>query len=153
MKQSLRKTPSRLHLVYKYGEDADRLVGRNFTLDAQQRLLTLGIDLTPNFHTRNKNAANYLDAISFSNNHHKLKSLQCTDNLLRSRLIRAWEQVEHPEMRMCLDLGPRGQFLYAVLPHSLLMGGIQLDVQEVLDEVAPAGAAWPGHHHSTRNHA
>ena len=153
MKQSLRKTPSRLHLAYKYGDDADSLVGRNFTLDAQERLMTLSIDLTPNFHTRNKNAVNYLDAVSLSNNHHKLKFLQCMDNLLRSRLIRAWEQVERAEMRMCLDLGPRGQYLYAVLPHSLLMGGIQLDVQEVLDDLASPGAPWPGHHHSTRNHA
>lgn len=154
MKQSLRKTPSHLHLAYKYGEGSDGLVGRNFTLDAEQKLLTLGIDLTPNFHTRNKTAPSYLDAMNLSHNHHKLKFLQCSDNLLRARLIRAWERVEHPEMRMCLDLGQHGHYLYAVLPHSLFMGGIQLDVQAVLDEEASTGgAAWSAHHHGARSHA
>ncbi len=37
---------------------------------------------------------------------------------------------------MCLDLGERGRFLYLVLPHSLFMGGVQLDVQQVLDNAA-----------------
>ncbi|MBI2769515.1 MAG: hypothetical protein HYX47_07825 [Burkholderiales bacterium] len=152
MKQALRKTPSHLHLAYKYGEGGDSLVGRNFMLHSHDRQLTLAIDLTPNFHTRNKNASNYLDAINLSQNHHKLKFLQCSDNLLRSRLIRAWELVEHPELRMCLDLGPRGHFLYAVLPHSLFMGGIQLDVQEVLDEEAIAATPFTAHHHASRNH-
>ena len=32
MKQSLRKTPSHLHLAYKYGEASDSLTGRNFML-------------------------------------------------------------------------------------------------------------------------
>lgn len=133
MKQSLRKTPSHLHLAYRYGEAADGLMGRHFTLEVEGRVLTLGIDLTPNFHTRNKAASAYLDAINLARNHHKLRHLQCGDNLLRSRLIRAWEQVPQPQLRMCLDLGPRGRFLYAVQPHSLFMGGIQLDVEAVLE--------------------
>ena len=54
MKYSLRKTPSHLHLAYKYGEASDGLMGRNFVLETQERVLTLSIDLTPNFHTRNK---------------------------------------------------------------------------------------------------
>lgn len=153
MKQSLRKTPSHLHLNYKYGEEGDSLVGRNFMLATHDRVLTLSIDLTPNFHTRNKSASNYLDAITLSHNHHKLKSLQCSDNLLRTRLIRAWEQIANPELRMCLDLGTHGHYLYAVVPHSLFMGGIQLDVQEVMDDEAGAGTAWGVHQHGTRNHA
>lgn len=134
MKHSLRKTPSHLHLAYKYGDASDGLLGRNFTLESDGRLLILGIDLAANFHARNKSATPYLDAITLVQHHHKLRFLQCADNLVRARLIRAWESVERPRLRMRLDLGPRGQFLYAVLPHSLFMGGIQLDVQEVLDQ-------------------
>ncbi|MBE7941841.1 MULTISPECIES: hypothetical protein [Ramlibacter] len=134
MKLPLRKTPSHLHLAYKYGEAADGLLGRNFMLEVEASLMTLSIDLTPNFHTRNKSAAAYLDAINFTRNHHKLRYVQCADNLVRTRLIRAWEQVDQPSLRMLLDVGPRGAFLYAVRPHSLFTGGVQLDVEAVLDE-------------------
>ena len=137
MKLSLRKTPSHLHLAYKYGADSDGLAGRHFALIHDGDVLTLSIDLTPNFQTRNKAAASYLEAINFVHNHHKLGSLQCGDNLLRSRLIKAWEQVSKPQLRMCLDLGQRGRYLYAVQPHSLFTGGIQLDVEDELDENVP----------------
>jgi hypothetical protein len=154
MKYSLRKTPSHLHLAYKYGEASDGLLGRNFTLQIDGGLLTLSIDLASNFHTRSKTAAAYLDAMTLTQNHHKLKFLQCSDNLVRTRLVRAWEQVEKPSLRMCLDLGPRRRFMYAVLPHSLFAGGIQFDVQEVIEE-SPAAQAQPetveehhGHGHS-----
>ncbi|HWP11169.1 MAG TPA: hypothetical protein VNN06_05065 [Ramlibacter sp.] len=141
MKYSLRKTPSHLHLAYKYGEASDGLLGRHFTLEVEGRLLTLGIDLTPNFHTRNKGAAAYLDAVNLVRNHHKLRYLQCSDNLLRTRLIRTWEQVEDPELRLCLELGQRGRYVYAVRPHSLFMGGIQLDVERELEEDAMSSRA------------
>jgi hypothetical protein len=134
MKQSLRKTPSHLHLAYKYGERSDSLVGRQFTLVDEGDVLTLGIDLSSNFQTRNKSAAPYLDAVNLVHNHHKLRSLQCGDNLVRARLIKAWERVKQPQLRMCLDLGHRGRYLYAVQPHSLFTGGIQLDVDRVLDD-------------------
>jgi hypothetical protein len=133
MKYSLRKTPSHLHLAYKYGEGTDGLIGRNFTLDIEERVLTVIIDLTPNFHTRNKSASAYLDAVNLAHNHHKLRFLQCADNLVRARLIKAWEQVGEPNLRLCLELGPAGRYLYAVQPHSLFTGGIQFDVREVLD--------------------
>ena len=93
MKYSLRMTPSHLHLAYKYGEASDGLMGRHFTLETQERVLTLSIDLTPNFHTRNKGASAYLDAVNLAHNHHKLRYLQCSDNLVRARLIKAWEEV------------------------------------------------------------
>jgi hypothetical protein len=133
MKQSIRKTPSLLLLAYRYGEEQDSLVGRNFTLEVEGSSLTLGIDLTPNFHSRNKAAASYTDALNLVHNYHRLRSLQCSDNLLRSRLTKAWDRERQPELRLWLDLGGRGSFLYAVLPHSLFTGGIQLDVQGVLD--------------------
>jgi hypothetical protein len=153
MKYSLRKTPSHLHLAYKYGESSDGLMGRHFTLEVNDGVLTLAIDLTPNFHTRNKSASAYLDAISLVHNHHKLRYLQCSDNLVRARLIKAWEQVQSPRLLMCLELGQRGHHLYAVQPHSLFMGGIQLDVEEVLDEQPPRGWVHSPEHHGTRNHA
>ena len=152
MKQSLRKTPSHLHVAYKYGEGSDNLVGRYFSLFDDGAVLTLAIDLTPNFQTRNKTAAAYLDAVNLVHNHHKLKSLQCGDNLLRSRLIRAWEKVAQPQLRMCLDLGQRGRYLYAVQPHSLFTGGIQLDVEQVLDEDDRASRPLPPQLDNQRNH-
>ena len=153
MKYSLRKTPSHLHLAYKYGEGTDGLTGRDFMLEVDENVLTLTIDLTPNFHTRNKAAAAYLDAVNFAHNHHKLRYLQCADNLVRARLIKAWEQVPDPRLVMCLEMGSRGRFLYAVQPHSLFMGGIQFDVQEVLEEEAQGSARGHAHLHGTRNHA
>lgn len=140
MKYSLRKTPSHLHLAYKYGEASDGLLGRNFTLQIEGHELTLSIDLTPNFHTRSKTATAYLDAVTLTQNHHKLKFLQCSDNLVRTRLVRAWEQIDKPRLRMCLELGPRRHYLYAVQPHSLFAGGIQFDVQQVIDEARSAEA-------------
>lgn len=143
MKYSLRKTPSHLHLAYKYGEGTDGVTGRNFTLDVEEQVLTVGIDVTPNFHIRNKNAPAYLDAVNLAHNYHKLRSVQCTDNLVRARLIRAWDQVEQPHMRLSLDLGERGRVIYAVQPHSLFTGGIQFEVQELLEEQPGTGFA-PG---------
>ena len=154
MKHSLRKTPSHLHLAYKYGDASDGLLGRNFMLEVDDRQLTLSIDLTPNFHTRNKAASAYLDAVSLAHNHHKLRFLQCSDNLVRARLIKAWEQVQQPQMRMCLELGQRGHYLYAVQPHSLFMGGIQLDVLQVLEDMEPMRSRSHSHEfHSARTHA
>ena len=153
MKYSLRKTPSHLHLAYKYGEASDGLLGRHFTLEADDRVLTLSIDLTPNFHTRNKSAAAYLDAVNLARNHHKLRFLQCSDNLVRTRLIRAWEQVRQPELRMCLELGQRGRYLYAVQPHSLFMGGIQFDVEREIEEQAAHGRSPSPEMHTARHHA
>lgn len=132
MKYSLRKTPSHLHLTYKYGESAGGLLGRNLVLEADGDLLTLEIDLSANLLARNKSSPWYLDAVSLSSNYHKLKALQCPDNLVRTRLIRAWEGVRDPKMRMRLILNPRGRYLFEVAPHSLFMGGIQLDVQAFL---------------------
>ena len=152
MKYSLRKTPSHLHVAYKYGEGTDGLMGRNFVLDIDGRVLTLAIDLTPNFHTRSKAAAAYIDAVNFAQNHHKLRFLQCSDNLVRTRLIRAWEQVQNPELRLCLELGQRGHYVYAVQPHSLFMGGIQFDVERVLDAQGSRDAH-AHEFHSAREHA
>lgn len=134
MKYSLRKTPSHLHLTYKYGEATGGLLGRNLLLEADGNLLTLEIDLSANLLTRNKQSSWYLDAVELAGNYHKLKSLQCPDNLVRARLIRAWEGVQEPRLRMRLVLNPRGRYVYDVSPHSLFMGGIQLDVQAFLEE-------------------
>ncbi len=155
MKYSLRKTPSHLHLAYKYAEASDSLMGRNFMLDVEGGELTLTIDLTPNFHTRNKGASAYLDAVNLAQNHHKLRYLQCSDNLVRARLIKSWEQVQQPQLRMCLELGQRGRYVYAVQPHSLFMGGIQFDVQEVLEpqELRGGRAPSPDSLQTPRNHA
>lgn len=134
MKYSLRKTPSHLQLAYKYGQSAGGLLGRNLSLEVDGNTLTLEIDLSANLLARNKQSAFYLDAVDLSSNYHKLKSLQCPDNLVRARLIRVWEGMEQPRLRMRLVLNPRGRYLYEVAPHSLFMGGIQLDVQAFLEE-------------------
>lgn len=144
MKYSLRKTPSHLQLAYKYGEANGGLLGRNLVLEADGNLLTLEIDLSANLLARNKQSAWYLDAVALASSYHKLKSLQCPDNLVRARLIRAWEGITDPRLRMRLVLNPRGRYLYEVAPHSLFMGGIQLDVQAFLEEESEtSGTAAP----------
>jgi hypothetical protein len=153
MKNSLRKTPSQLHLGFESGAAPDRLRGRNFTLMQDSGVLTISIDLSANFQTRNKTSPGYLDALNLVHNHQKLRWLQCGDNLVRSRLIRAWEQVRAPRLKMCLELGQRGRFLYSVQPHSLLMGGIQFDVEEVLEEDARATRLQPQLLDTLRSHS
>jgi hypothetical protein len=161
MKYSLRKTPSHLHLTYKYGESNGGLLGRNLVLEVDGNVLTLEVDLSANLLARNKQSPWYLDAVDLASNYHKLKSLQCPDNLVRTRLIRAWEGVAEPRMRMRLVLNPRGRYLFEVAPHSLFMGGIQLDVQAFLEEesestgtaspqpeASPLGAADPHRKHA-----
>jgi len=143
MKYSLRKTPSHLHLTYKYGENNGGLLGRNLSLEVEGNVLTLEVDVSANLLARNKQSPWYLDAVDLSSNYHKLKSLQCPDNLVRARLIRAWEGVESPRLRMRLVLNPRGRYLYEVSPHSLFMGGIQLDVQAFLEEESDTGSLQP----------
>ena len=139
MKYSLRKTPSHLHLAYKYSEATGGLLGRNMVLLQEGNLLTLEIDLVSNLQTRNKQSSWYLDATYLAQHHHRLKLLQCPDNLVRARLIRSWEAVATPRLRMRLNLGTSGCFLYQVSPHSLFMGGIQLDVQAFLGNEQAAG--------------
>ncbi|HEY0825599.1 MAG TPA: hypothetical protein VGD76_17565 [Ramlibacter sp.] len=143
MKYSLRKTPSHLNLAYKYGEANGGLLGRNLVLEVDGNLLTLEIDLSANLLARNKQSSWYLDAVDLSSNYHKLKSLQCPDNLVRTRLIRAWEGIEQPRLRMRLVLNPRGRYLYEVAPHSLFMGGIQLDVQAFLEDESETAGTTP----------
>src|SRR6478609_2117595 len=138
MKYSLRRTPSHLQLTYKYGEAVGGLLGRNLVLEVDGNLLTFEIDLSANLLARNKTSPWYLDAVGLAGNHHKLRSLQCPDNLVRTRLIRAWDGVQNPKLRMRLVLNPRGRYLYEVAPHSLFMGGIQLDVHAFLEEESEA---------------
>ena len=122
------------------GESSGGLLGRNLQLEVEGNLLTLEIDLSSNLLARNKSSAWYLDAVSLAANCHKLKFLQCPDNLVRARLIRAWEAVQSPQLRLRLLLNPRGRYLYQVAPHSLFMGGIQFDVQAFLEEESETGA-------------
>ncbi|QJW85231.1 hypothetical protein HK414_22910 [Ramlibacter terrae] len=89
MKYSLRKTPSHLHLTYKYGEASGGLLGRNLVLEADGNVLTLEVDLSANLLARNKSSPWYPDAVALSTDYHKLKSLVCPDNPVRTRLIRA----------------------------------------------------------------
>lgn len=133
MKQSLRKTPSLLHLAYKYDGVGGDVTGSHLTLSCHGSVLTLSIDLTGNFRNRDRTGRAYLDAAVLAREHHKLKFVQCHDNLVRTRLVRAWEQVAHPQLRLALLMGSRGGSLYEVTPRSLLMGGVQLDVLSVLD--------------------
>lgn len=139
MRQSLRRTLAHLHLAYGDGATSEGVMGRRFTLEIEGEDLTLWIDLTPNFQTRNKAAAGYVDAEALPRNHQRLRAVQCDDNLVRTRLIRAWEERQAPRLRMVLDLGPRGRFAYGVQPHLLFTGGVQLEVLRVEEAHAP----WP----------
>lgn len=146
MKHSLRKTPSHLHLAYKYGEPSGGLLGRNLALVVEGETFTLEIDIAGNLKARNKSSPWYVAANNLVRNHHKLKSLQCPDNLVRSRLIRAWESAPHPKLRLRLLLGEGHNYLYEVSPHSLFTGGVQLDVQAYVEEdEAVAAGHWVPH--------
>jgi len=144
---SLRKTSTGLHLAYKYGGGTDKLRGSHITLEADGSVMTLGIDLSSNFRKRDKNAGSYLEAVALAREHHKLKLLQCHDNLVRARLVRAWESVPSPQLRLALSMGSRGICMYSVAPRSLFMGGVQLDVLAVLGMEHDDPFQRPGHWH------
>ncbi len=148
MKQSLRKTPSPLHLAYKYDGAAGDIIASHLTLACEGPVLTLTMDLTCNFRGRDRTGGAYLDAVALARDHHKLKFVQCHDSLVRARLIRAWDQVAHPQLRLALLMGSRGASLYEVAPRSLLMGGVQLDVLSVLDVQALESRGSRGWRHS-----
>ena len=154
MKYSLRKTPSHLHFVYKYGEAGGGVLGRNMSLSIDGHQLTLDIDLEANLRARNTSSSWYVSAMYLVRNPHKLKSLQCPDNLVRARLIRAWEQVSNPKLQLRLDLGGHGRFIYDVSPHSLFMGGVQLDVRDFREEheAELESLGTPGSHHNDHRH-
>jgi hypothetical protein len=137
MRQSLRRTLAHLNLLYGDGAVSQGVVGRRFTLEARGNELTLWIDLTPNFQTRNTRAQGYVDAQALTRNHDRLRVVQCDDNLVRTRLVRAWEALHGPQLAMVLDLGPRGAFAYAVRPRLLFTGGVQLDVLQPMASVPP----------------
>lgn len=138
MQQSLRRTLAHLHLAFGNGEASEALVGRRFMLETADGDMTLSIDLTPNFHTRNRLAPGYIDAMAVARNHARLAAVQCDDNLVRTRLVRAWREAHEPRLTLVLDLGSRGRFTYAVRPHLLFTGGVQLDVLEVQGAQVPA---------------
>jgi hypothetical protein len=141
MKQSLRRTLAPLSLSYGEGEISQGLLGRRFALDVVGSDLTLRIDLTPNFQMRNQEAPAYVEAAALTRRYARLQSLTCDDNLVRTRLVRAWKSLHEPQLRVVLDLGPRGHLTFAVRPHLLFAGGLQLQVLEVLEAVAPSEGA------------
>jgi len=148
MRQSLRRTLAHVHLSFGDGQVSQALAGRRFMLEVAGAQLALTIDLTPNFHTRNRAAPGYVDATALIRNHDRLRAVQCDDSLVRTRLLRAWEAAApaSPEaggrhLRLVLDLGPRGQFAYRVQPQLRFTGEVQLDVLEVLPAVDPQPGA------------
>lgn len=138
MMQPLRRTTAHLHLAYGGGEASQGVIGRRFMLEVEDGQMTLSIDLTPNFHTRQRSAPGYVDAAALARNHQRLSAVQCDDNLVRTRLVRAWQSMREPRLRLVLDLGPRGQFTYAVRPHLMFTGGVQLEVVDVQQAFVPA---------------
>lgn len=134
MKFSLRKTPSALQFVYKYDGAAGQLTGSQMTLSREGSLLTLTVDLSANLRTRDHRVGGaWQDAMILARDRHKLKFVQCHDRLMRTRLVKAWEQVDSPRMRLALLMGPALTCLYEVKPRALLLGGVQLDVVDNLD--------------------
>ncbi|MEY2617318.1 MAG: hypothetical protein RL522_320 [Pseudomonadota bacterium] len=130
--QSLRRTLAPLTLSYGGCEVSEGLVGRRFALDVTGRELTLSVDLTPNFQTRSPSAATYVQALALARDPARLRALTCEDTLVRTRLLRVWKSVEAPQLRLVLDLGPRGRLVYAARPHLLFTGGVTLQMQAVV---------------------
>jgi hypothetical protein len=118
-------------------------------------LHTLEIDLIANLQTRNKLSSWYLGRRLPGGTPPQAQVAAMPDNLVRARLIRNWEAAVAPRLRMRLNLGAAGCFLYQVMPHSLFMGGIQLDVQAFLASEPATGqfAADAAIEHQQKDHA
>ena len=129
MRQSLRRTLAPVQLGYGHGSLSASLLGRHFMLEVDGSTLILSMDLTPNFQTRDRTSARYLDTAAIARNHAQLRQVLCDDSLLRTRLLRAWEAAPSPRLQVVLDLGPRGQFRYSAIPKLRFAGGVALEVQ------------------------
>ena len=137
MRQSLRRTLAPVQLDYGDGAASQGLLGRRIMLDLLPGELSVSLDLTPNFHTRDKSAAGYADAAALPRNHARLRAVQIDDSLVRTRLLRAWEAAAAadtpPRLSLLLDLGPRGSFRYQVLLQLRFAGGVSLQVVRVIE--------------------
>jgi hypothetical protein len=118
-----------VQLGYGDGSLSTSLLGRQFMLEVDGSTLILSMDLTPNFQTRDKSSARYVDAEAIARNHARLRQVLCDDSLLRTRLLRAWEAAPSPRLQVMLDLGPRGQFAYSAVPKLRFAGGVALEVR------------------------
>ena len=145
MKHSLRKTPSLLHLVYKYDGAGGNVTGCHLTLSCEGSLMTLAVDLSGNFRARDRAIRTYLDAVTLARDHHKLKFVQCHDTLVRTRLVRAWEQVAHPrDPRIAFHLEQRaaalvGRLEVAEAGFGIDHHGAELEHLEVLAVLTDTG--------------
>ncbi len=139
MRQSLRRTLAPVQLDYGDGAASQGLLGRRIMLDLLPGELCVSLDLTPNFHTRDKSAAGYVDAAAVPRNHERLRLVQIDDSLVRTRLLRAWEEAAAsevpPRLSLLLDLGPRGSFRFQVQLQLPFAGGVALQVVRVLEVV------------------
>lgn len=133
MKRSLRKTAAQIHVSYA-GTYSNNLFADNFTLEDDQGVLTLGIDLSRNLRTRNKSTNTYIDAEDLAARHQELESVQIDDgqvfrHLGANLVATTLQRQQRPALRLSVSFGDRGTFVYPVAMELLPRGGARLIVQ------------------------
>jgi len=79
MKRSLRKTSAAVSVTYSTGNFSNNLTGTNFTIEAEDKIVKIGIGLSCNLRIKNKESNCFYDANELAQDHDQLKSLQIDD--------------------------------------------------------------------------
>ncbi|MFC2027122.1 hypothetical protein ACFLU3_00385 [Chloroflexota bacterium] len=114
MKRSLRKTSSGVSVTYSTGNFSNNLTGTNFTVEATDEIIRVGIDLSSNLRVRNKQSNCYFDANELAKDHSLLKSLRIDGSKIIASLIETRQMYIDASWELELSLGEKGLFKYSV---------------------------------------
>ena len=114
MKRPLRKTSAGVSVTYSTGNFSNNLTGTDFTIEAEDDIIEIGIDLSCNLKVKNKGSNCFYDANELAEDHSLLKSIQIDDDKIVDGLSKANKKYPDAVWKLELSLGDRGIFKYTV---------------------------------------
>jgi len=114
MKRSLRKTSAGVSVTYSTGNFSNNLTGTNFTVEAEDAVIKISIDLSCNLRVKNKETNCFFDANELAEDHALLESLQIDDEQIIDGLLRARQKYPEAVWELEISIGDKGIFKYTV---------------------------------------
>jgi hypothetical protein len=114
MKRSLKKTSVGVSVTYSTGNFSNNLTGTDFTIEAEDDIIEIGIDLSCNLKVKNKESNCFYDANELAEDHSLLKSIQIDDDKIIDGLSKANKKYPDAVWKLELSLGDKGIFKYTV---------------------------------------
>lgn len=119
MKPSLRKGKCHIHVTYKNGGFTNNLWASNLTLEVHDDMVVLEMDLSSNFHVRNKSSNSYLDAVELSEQRSQIAMIQLDGAVLLEPLSNSWKQLRTPKLVVVLFFADKSSIQYEAKPKAL----------------------------------